>query len=353
MLMDKSKKCEICGNIFNYRSNNQYCCSKECKNRNQSDKYKNKLLSLKCSFCGNEYNGTRHSKHCSECKGKRNNKYEKIKVSICCRICGKILSVVEKNKTKNSQKIIGRNCESCKKQAIRINSEKKTGENNPNYKDGNSYNRVKTILTENGELVKIKQKNENFKYKLKKPLTKKKPKQLTEEQILEKRKKREQTLLALSERMKNNNPMSKKETALKVGSTLKDKHTKGEIKYKKGKENHLWKGNRSNSNILRTDLKEWKQKHLKLSNYCCEICGSKNELEIHHKYEPFREIIEKFTIKPLNDYHNESEEFLLLRENIKEYHKNVIGQVLCVICHAKIDEYRKKPKTNEKDKENN
>jgi len=350
--MNKTKKCEVCGEIFVYKNKSQFCCSDICRKICRSNNYKKSLFKKQCDFCGVFYEGTRNSKNCQLCKRKRNSKYEKISVSICCRVCGDVMYVVERKKTKNCVKTIGSNCESCKNKAAKINSEKKIGSKNPNYKDGNSYKRVKTIISDSGELIKLETKNDNFVRK-QKPYIKRK-KIYTDEQILEKKIKREKTLAKMSERMKIHNPMFDEKSKEKASNTKKENFLKGNFVYKKGKEHHLWKGNRQNSNILRTDLTAWKQKHLKDSNYCCENCGNNNDLEVHHKHEPLREIIEKFSKKSLNEYENESDEFLELRETIKKYHDNVIGQVLCVECHAKIDKYRKPPiKKYEKDQKNN
>lgn len=145
-----------------------------------------------------------------------------------------------------------------------------------------------------------------------------------------------------SERMKKNNPMFNPGTIKRVRATINKKIEKGEIKYKTGKEHHLWKGNRDNNHIIRTRLKDWRKFLLKESDYKCSLCSGNKKLEIHH-VEPLREIVDKFTDRHLSEYSNESEEFENLIKIIVEYHFNKKGVGICVCekCHSEIDEYRR------------
>ena len=141
--------------------------------------------------------------------------------------------------------------------------------------------------------------------------------------------------------MQTDNPMFKPGILSKVRNTIIDKIQNGTILYKRGKDHHLWKGNRDNNHIIRTSLNEWKKKILKESQYKCQICGSNKKLEIHH-VEPLRDIVNKFTDKPLSQYDSNSPEFTNLVTIINNYHEvNNVGQCVCEKCHANIDPYRK------------
>ena len=85
--------------------------------------------------------------------------------------------------------------------------------------------------------------------------------------------------------------------------------------------------------------------------YKCSNCGDNKKLEIHH-VEPLRDIIDKFTKKPLSKYEQDSQEFENLCKVIVEYHEknNNIGIVLCEKCHSEIDSYRRQTLKNENKK---
>lgn len=151
----------------------------------------------------------------------------------------------------------------------------------------------------------------------------------------------EDKLKAATERMTNKNPMKNSEVVKKVIDTRKRKIESGEIKYKRGKDNHLWKGNRENYSYIRSNLTNWKKQLFKDSNWKCTMCSSNKKIEVHH-VEKFTDIVSKFINKPIKDYVQDSDEFQKLTETIIKYHnENNIGKVVCAECHSKIDSKRK------------
>jgi len=109
-LIGTTRKCEVCGNLFEPGYKNQKCCSESCAHKKQWSE-KQKTVSLICEHCGLEfkvYNNCRSSaKYCSStCKNaynnhvkrarKRNANIEKVfpykvyeRDGWICQLCGK------------------------------------------------------------------------------------------------------------------------------------------------------------------------------------------------------------------------------------------------------------------------
>lgn len=110
---------------------------------------------------------------------------------------------------------------------------------------------------------------------------------------------------SISDNMKINNPMFDKECVKRKDKTFNAKVKSGEIKYKKGKDHHLWKGNRSFSDTLRVQLYPvWTKKCLERDNFQCTNCNSNQNLTVHH-LKPLRNFISdvliKYNINSFND----------------------------------------------------
>lgn len=126
--------------------------------------------------------------------------------------------------------------------------------------------------------------------------------------------------------------------------TIKERVLSGEIKYKRGKEHPLYKGNRTLGRHIRLNLSKWIKEQLDKSNYTCQLCGKTNtELHVHHN-EPLRNIINSF-LKKYNTTNEDilNDEILLNKftDDIIKYHYNNknIGIVVCPDCHNIIDKY--------------
>ena len=86
-----------------------------------------------------------------------------------------------------------------------------------------------------------------------------------------------------------------------------------------------------------------KDVHLCLS--CCQKCGSRKNLEVHH-LRPFRDILRDVSKKlnlNLSKYNEWSvEELNLFREEIIKEHKLEDGITLCKLCHMEEDRFRRR-----------
>lgn len=167
-----------------------------------------------------------------------------------------------------------------------------------------------------------------------------------------------------SERMRKNNPMRNRDSVEKMKRTVRENIKNGKIVYKKGKNNRNWKGGNSRSiqNYIRVALKPWKQQKLAEANYTCQMCGKRHcYLNIHHTY-PFRCIIND-ALNALNvnieNMEFRSQEYDILEKWVVEYHNNNdVGIVLCQNCHDMVDKYFHKSNLlewgeNRENKENN
>lgn len=289
------KKCKFCNDDFETRYTKKDWCNKDsCILARKREKYDADIREKTCC-CGNKFLGTRKGKCCESCKDLArhtpNNPKELTIVDVVCKRCNDFLFKKELIRDITSSKTIKSTvlCKNCLEDSIKNHSESKKGELNPNYKPN-------------------------------KPIIKK------------------ETREEMSERMKINNPMFRKEVSNKVAKTVKQKIKKGEIKYKTGKEHHLYKGNRKRSFILRSRIKPWIKKWLEHYDYTCNECKKRGgRLEVHHSI-PFREIIAKYT-ECLNEL--SYGEFESISELIVKDHENIEGIPYCKECHSKIDSFRK------------
>jgi hypothetical protein len=143
-----------------------------------------------------------------------------------------------------------------------------------------------------------------------------------------------------SERMKKNNPMFNESSKKKMSKTFRDKVASGDIKYKRGPEHHLWKGNRTFSDLCRQLLYPvWTSVILNRDGYACTICSKKENLQVHH-IRPLRDFVEsireKYTIE--ESFMNiDDETKFKYAEEIVANHKLEDGITVCPVCHSKID----------------
>lgn len=95
---------------------------------------------------------------------------------------------------------------------------------------------------------------------------------------------------------------------------------------------------------------EWKFPILKRDNFLCQMCGSHDDLEVHH-LKPFRKILSETANElgyDLNTYKEwSSEQFEYFRNKVVENHKLEEGITLCKSCHAEIDDNRRRFIKNE------
>jgi len=95
---------------------------------------------------------------------------------------------------------------------------------------------------------------------------------------------------------------------------------------------------------------EWIYPILKRDSFLCQMCGSHDNLEVHH-LKPFRKILSETADElgyDLNTYREwPSEQFECFRNKVVENHKIEEGITLCKWCHAEIDEDRRRFVKNE------
>ena len=320
--------CEVCGtSIDNLPGQRRICLNPECISEQKRRKYNSTLKEKICKKCGKTFMGTLKQTCCKECRNKKSINYPVIEQKILCRYCNTILETKQVKLTsktlleKHGKKV----CDKCKE----INRKKVSDnmkQNNPMFND---RIKQKSIETKRDNYIELCKKEGRT------PGMRKGAKGETKEMTVK--------------RMKLHNPMFNPETRKKVSETFKRKIANGEIIYKKGKENSLWRGNRNFNKAVRIELRNWVQECFKEVNYTCQQCGKTHtELQVHH-LEPLRDIISNF----LNQYNYTQEyinkiegtkEYFDFIQKIVEYHYNnpKIGIVLCPECHNKIDSYYKR-----------
>lgn len=292
-------------------STSKVCKDKSCQKKKKSDKYKINTKEKKCVQCSCEFIGTKQTVNCENCRGLKRKKNINATRNILCNKCDNVTSTenvlvgkgasIKDGKVKPLRGVSP--CEDCRKQLSEERRLKMTGEGNPSWVGGpNFHKRQKSGKT--GEQIRQE----------------------------------------ASDRMINNNPTASEDVRNKISETLKNKSKKGEIIYKKGKDHHLWKGNRTRSSTIRSRLyKFWNFPKLQDAKFSCQNCGaSKCTLEVHHNQETFAEIVNKILKNNILDDLS-SEEFEIFCENVINYHleKNISGIVVCIDCHRKLDPQRK------------
>lgn len=285
-------------------------CDNDKKNKEARERYKIRLKNKKCKICFKDFFARDKQVTCSkECTKKSKLNGMKIFYHIkFCKYCNKEILRIKKFGTKSKEKKIKGICKECSNTRKEL---RRTGE---------LYRPKKTDRKRGARKIKEKKfsnREDYLKY-----------------------------LKDVGNRLGKNKEIKDKGT-----NTLKNNLLIGKTKYKKGKEHHLWKGNRDNNHFIRSRLTEWKKNVLIKGFYKCSNCGDNKKLEIHH-VEPLRDIIDKFTKKPLSKYEQDSQEFENLCKVIVEYHEknNNIGIVLCEKCHSEIDSYRRQTLKNENKK---
>lgn len=144
---------------------------------------------------------------------------------------------------------------------------------------------------------------------------------------------------SISKNMIDNNPMKDVIVAQKMSKTFKERIKSGEIKYKHGKEHHLWKGNRWFNDVVRCQLYPiWTFKILERDKFTCQKCGNIKDLQVHH-LTPLRSFIKlvrvKYNIKFFSDI--DSDLWQPYVDEIIKLHKIDDGITVCGKCHSLID----------------
>ena len=145
----------------------------------------------------------------------------------------------------------------------------------------------------------------------------------------------------LSDRMKLDNPRFNPESSRKSSETFKERVKSGQIVFKHGPEHHLWKGNRSFSDTVRTQLyTAWTYKCLERDNFTCTKCTSKRNLTVHH-LRPLRDFIKDVQAEyQIDSFHNiDSSLWQPYIDKILFRHRIEDGITLCKKCHSDADEY--------------
>lgn len=275
-------------------------------------------------------------------------------ITILCKKCKKIIETQDRRGTKSiilSKKI----CNNCKKisnevkrqRIISLNKQEDFRKKVSDRMSANNPMKNKDTVDKFSKTIKAQYKNgerishftRGIKY-LRKPLS-------------------EEERRKASERMKINNPMRNKSVVNKMRQTIKDNFLNGTLKYKKGKDHHLWKGgSRDFNNACRQNLYlKWNKKILERDNYFCCKCGKKGkngELNVHH-ITPLRDFIKEIKIKYniISFADIDKENWQIYIDEIVSLHKLSDGITLCPKCHAIIDKYcfntekRKRKKKNE------
>lgn len=340
--------CEICGTSIDVLPINcKVCSSDSCRKERTKIKarenYKKNLKEKVCKKCNNLFLATQKQTCCENCRDSRkDNRFKQVEQNILCWKCGIVLETVLKNKTKDiPENINGGLCKDCKKETT-INRSNYMKLNNPMYDPdiAKKSGEIKKGLSISKEIL-VKRNNltleEYNQLQLEKQIYNSDENKLLRKQL---------NIENLKHRMIYNNPMFNEETKLKFSNTIKEKIKSGEIVYKKGIENPLYKGNRNFNKQVRIELRQWVKEMMEKEEFTCKNCGKTNcSLQIHHT-EPLRDIISKFLQKHntnILDLELGSNICLNILSDIKQYHYDTNpGICVCEDCHTIIDKHYKK-----------
>lgn len=336
---NKQRLCMICGcDISNLSPQTKICKKEECHKIRSKQLYANTQITKTCTCCGKEFTGTRKQLVCGKCKEtsyeRKVQNIKQIKQNVYCRNCGAHIETLQKYKTIHIQETIYKLCDDC------LNKKKEE-----NYKQ--SSERMKKDNPMFNEEIKAKVSNTLRNNYIKKcnELGIEPCKPYIRPEIPE-------TKEEMSKRMKENNPMFNKESVEKMKNTLQEHIADGTIKYKKGSEHWLWKGNRELNGYVRVALRKWVKHMFEKVKFTCQHCGKTHtELHVHHT-KPLRDIISEFLDKNnyTIDYINSiagSQEYINFIQKIVDYHfqeNENIGIVVCPKCHSELDPYYKQKK---------
>lgn len=284
------------------------------------------MKTIKCRDCNNllELTNTSKKKICDECREKNFKNHFKtiIKQNILCKKCGSVIKTISKKGSKAKTEIVGNwVCSTCKKEG-----------------------KFQTVERE----VLCKRCNSFIKKEFVKKTHETKNKNLKELCCSCKEEIKRINCINNSNRMKENNPMKQKNVVEKVKTTLKEKINRNELKYKKGEEHYLYKGNRTFGLECRSKLyKTWIFPILERDCFSCVLCKSNAELQVHHIF-PLRDIIktifEKNKVEFKSAYFTREKDKELFEKLLNEvvlFHTIDMGITVCKTCHSKIDKFYK------------
>lgn len=300
---NKPRLCKSCGNEFVARRRSiRYCDN--CKENGEKSKfcYKKDITEKICSNCNKIFLGTRKQILCPNCKMSLPNPlihhYETVERTILCGKCKINITGFEKIKKSFhflNSRIGTKICDFCLAE----------------IEDG------------------------------KKERQQKSPRKRLYKYIHKTDKEKEVSKKKVSDNMKDNNPMFCPNIRTKVSNTIKQKIELGKIVYKRGKDHHLWKGNRPFNLVCRSRLyPTWIYKVMERDKFLCTKCGSNRDLHVHH-IRFLRTIIENVLqrndIKSIKDVDVSSNLYENLIQSVINEHNLCDGITLCKSCHAKID----------------
>lgn len=353
----KEIECRDCGKKFRVPQDSHRILCDECKIKAQKNHFKTIIYQkVLCHYenCNNVIDVipkkgskslpyVRGDKVCEECKAK--NKEKRIEREVRCRKCGSLIRTDLLHDTYQLRPVIYEGlCLACQEEKER--NRKSKGPQVPKRKKLIQ----KVVCPRCGDILYTKGPG-YFE------------KEIREGCLCDKCRveRKEELRKSYSERMKSSNPMKKKEIREKVSKTIQEGLLQGKLKYKRGSQHHLYKGN----GIVRTVCKSrlypvWIKPILERDGFKCTRCGSNRELQVHH-LKPFREILEEAMtelnipyeqrLTPIKEW-NEKELEKLLQKVIKK-HKIDYGITLCKKCHEEIDYYYRPFKGKEKNKNEN
>lgn len=326
--------CMICGcDISDLPPQSKICKKEECHKIRSKQLYDNAQVKKICTCCGNEFIGTQKQLVCSDCKKTRYirkvQNTPQITQNVYCENCGTHIETLQKYKTVHIYETVYKLCNNCltkKKEENYKHSSERMKKDNPMFNEETKAKVSNTIRNNY-----IKKCNE---------LGIEPRKHYIRPEVPE-------TKEDLIKRMKENNPMFNKETVEKMKKTYQQHIADGIIKYKKGSEHWLWKGNRELNGYVRVALRKWVKHMFENAQFTCQHCGKTHtELHVHHT-KPLRNIISEFLDK--NNYTIEymnsivgSQEYINFIQEIVDYHfqeNENIGIVVCPECHNKLDPY--------------